>query len=82
MIIEVGKGHLRIQLGSRNVRILGEMFFPGNNNLGFTVFSDLLINKHWEPPYEKQMLTINDVKIILDIARTEFQSEGHIFEIE
>lgn len=82
MILDIDRGHLRVRLGDRTVRVPGEMFFPGNDKMGFAVYSDLLLQQHWEAPHADQALTPEEMEAVLNDARAEFQRGGHTLEVE
>lgn len=45
MILDVSRGHIKVKIIDRVVTVQGEMFFPGNDKLGFVVYSDTI--KFW-----------------------------------
>ena len=82
MILDIDRGHLRVRLGERTVRIPGEMFFPGKDKMGFVVYSDLLPEQRWEAPHADALLTAQDIEAVLADVQTEFAKGGHSLDIE
>ncbi|BCF94923.1 hypothetical protein PPGU16_79900 (plasmid) [Paraburkholderia largidicola] len=56
------------------------MFFPGNDKLGFVVFSDSI--KFWDPPDQTSPVLSSEKNLILDDIRADFDRGGHTLEIE
>ncbi|WP_180727632.1 Imm74 family immunity protein [Paraburkholderia largidicola] len=80
MILDVSRGHIRVKIGNRVVTVQGEMFFPGNDKLGFVVFSDSI--KFWDPPDQTSPVLSSEKNLILDDIRADFDRGGHTLEIE
>lgn len=80
MILEVSRGHIKVKIGERTATIPGEMFFPKKDKLGFAVFSNSI--KNWDPPDQTSPITPEELAVILDEIRADFQKGGHTLEVE
>jgi len=80
MILDVSRGHIKVKIIDRVVTVLGEMFFPGNDKLGFVVYSDSI--KFWDPPDQSSPISPVEKQLILDDIRADFTKGGHTLEIE
>jgi len=58
----------------------GEMFFPENDKLGFSLsIKDI---KDWDEPYDNVKLTSTEIENVIDDIRQDFAKGGHTLEIE
>jgi hypothetical protein len=80
MILDVSRGYIRVKIADRVATVQGEMFFPGNDKLGFVVYSDSI--KFWDPPDQASTISSSERKLILDDIRADFDRGGHTLEIE
>lgn len=80
MILEVSRGHIKVQLGEKVATAQGEMFFPGNDKMGFLLYRGAL--KFWDAPNQNLHMTIDDVNMVIDDIRADFLKGGHVLEIE
>ncbi|KEA04227.1 hypothetical protein A6U85_16665 [Agrobacterium sp. 13-626] len=80
MIFDVSRGHIKVKILDRVATVQGEMFFPGNNKMGFAVFSDTI--KFWDPPDQAVLISGAEKQAILDDIRAEFAKGGHTLEVE
>ncbi|TCR62903.1 Imm74 family immunity protein [Rhizobium sp. BK376] len=80
MIQEVSRGHIRVKIIDRVATVQGEMFFPGNDKLGFVVYSDTI--KFWDPPHQALPILPAEKQFILDDIIADFAKGGHTLEIE
>ena len=80
MIIDVTRGHIKVQLLGRTATVQGEMFFPGNDKMGFVVYSDTL--KFWDEPNRAVMISESEKQLILDDIKADFEKGGHTLEVE
>lgn len=80
MILEVSRSFIKVKLDERIATVKGEMFFSGNDKLGFAVFLAEL--KHWDAPYDSTAISSQDVSQILDDIRADFAKGGHTLEVE
>jgi len=80
MIIEVSRGHIQVKIGDRTATAQGEMFFPGNEKMGFVLYRGSL--KFWNAPNQNQMLTVGDVDMVVADIQADFSKGGHTLEVE
>lgn len=80
MILEISRGYLKIQVANKVATIQGEMFFPGGGKLGFVLYRNSL--KHWDLPHENQVLTEEEVQMVIDEIEAEFSRKGHMLDVE
>ncbi|MGY5810172.1 Imm74 family immunity protein [Rhizobium sp. LEGMi198b] len=80
MILDVSRGHIKVNILDRIATVQGEMFFPGNDKLGFAVFSDTI--DFWDPPDQALPISAAEKQAILDDIKAEFAKGGHTLEIE
>lgn len=80
MILEVSRGHIKVELGGRVATVPGEMFFPPDDKLGFAVFKDQI--SAWDAPHELDQLTSDDVRSIIDEIEQDFAKGGHTLVVE
>lgn len=80
MILEVSRGHIQVKIGDRTATAQGEMFFPGNDKIGFVLYRGTL--RFWDAPYQDQIMTVNDVDMVVADIQADFFSGGHILEVE
>ncbi|WP_369124957.1 MULTISPECIES: Imm74 family immunity protein [unclassified Pseudomonas] len=80
MILEVSRGHVRVQVGGRVVTVQGEMFFPKNEKMGFVLYRDSI--RTWDKPNELDALTADEVNSLIAEIQDEFSRGGHTLEIE
>lgn len=80
MIIEIARGHIRLQFGGRIVTIEGEAYASGYGSPNFVAYRSSI--RRWDPPYES--LTIDDEtkgEILIDLA-SRMKEKGMSIEIE
>lgn len=80
MILNIDRGHLRVQLGEKIATIPGEMFLPANGKTGFLVYLDQI--DYWEPKASKQPISGSDITAIMDDIKAEFVKHGYTVEFE
>ena len=80
MILDVSRGHIKVKIMGRIATVQGEMYFPGNDKLGFVVYSDSI--KLWDPPDQTLPISSAEKQLIVDDIRAEFISGGHTLEVE
>ena len=80
MILEVSRGHIKVKIMDRIATVQGEMFFPGNDKLGFVVYSDMI--KFWDSPDQAVAISPTEKQLILDDIKADFDSGGHTLDIE
>ncbi|BCL90889.1 Imm74 family immunity protein [Ralstonia pseudosolanacearum] len=80
MILDVTRGHIRVQLLGRTATVQGEMFFPGNSKVGFVAYSDNL--RFWDAPHEALAISESDKQLIFEDIKADFGKGGHTLEIE
>lgn len=80
MILEVSRGHIKVKIMDRIATVQGEMFFPGNDKLGFVVYSDTI--KFWDSPDQAVAISLTEKQLILDDIKADFDSGGHTLDIE
>ncbi|SEA67766.1 Imm74 family immunity protein [Paraburkholderia sartisoli] len=80
MILEVSRGHIKVKILDRVATVGGEMFFPGNDKLGFVVYSDTI--SFWSPPDQAIPISPTEKQLILDDIKADFAKGGHTLDIE
>ena len=80
MIVNITRGHIKIEINNRVAIVQGEMFFPEDNKLGFVVYSDTI--RFWEKPHESIPISNTEKQLILNDIAADFSKEGHTLEIE
>lgn len=80
MILDVSKGHIKVEIRGKVITVPGEMFFPANEKIGFAVFENQI--QKWDYPNESIGLTPEDVQEIIEDIRQDFSKGGHILEVE
>ncbi|MHA6897176.1 Imm74 family immunity protein [Ralstonia pseudosolanacearum] len=80
MILDVSRGQIKVKIIDRVVTVQGEMFFPGNDKLGFVVYSDTI--KFWDPPDQALPISPAEKQLILEDIRADFAKGGHTLEVE
>lgn len=80
MILEVSRGYIRVKIGGKTATAQGEMFFPGNNKMGFVLYKGSL--RFWDAPDQDQHMSIDDVDMVINDIQTDFSKGGHTLEVE
>ena len=80
MILEVSRGHIKVNIRGRVIRVPGEMFFPPNDKMGFAIYKNEI--KSWEPPDDSEQLTSDEIKEVIECIRQDFAKGGHTLEVE
>jgi hypothetical protein len=80
MILNVSRGQIKVKILDRIATVGGEMFFPGNDKLGFVVYLDTI--GFWDPPDQFTPISPTDKQLILDDIKAEFAKGGHTLDIE
>ncbi|WP_406868198.1 Imm74 family immunity protein [Paraburkholderia fungorum] len=80
MILDVSRGHIKVKIMNRVATVQGEMFFPGNDKLGFVVYSDTI--KFWDAPDQAVAISPTEKQLILDDIKADFASGGHTLDVE
>lgn len=80
MILDVSKGHIKVEFDGRRVTVPGEMFFPPNNKMGFAIFKNDI--KYWDKPNENMKLSDEDISNVINDIKIDFEKGGHTLEIE
>jgi hypothetical protein len=80
MILNIDRGHIRVQLGERIATVPGEMFSAANGKMGFVVYLDQI--DYWEPKAAKLRISGNEIAAIVDDIKAEFTKTGHTVEFE
>ncbi|OIQ89980.1 hypothetical protein GALL_281180 [mine drainage metagenome] len=55
------------------------MFFPGNDKLGFVVYSDTI--RFWDPPDQAIPILATEKQLILDDIQADFTKGDHTLEL-
>lgn len=83
MILEVSRGHIQVKIGDRTATAQGEtataqgeMFFPGNDKMGFVLYRRSL--KFWNAPNENQIMTVDDVDMVVADIQADFYKGGYL----
>lgn len=80
MILDVSRGHIKVKIMNRVATVQGEMFLPGNDKLGFVIYSDTI--KFWDAPHQAIPISATEKQLILDDIRADFDSGGHTLDVE
>jgi len=56
------------------------MFFPGDDKMGFVLYRGSL--KYWNAPHKNQIMTVDDVDMVVSDIQADFSKGGHTLEIE
>ncbi|MHC8335205.1 Imm74 family immunity protein [Pseudomonas sp. LB3P25] len=80
MILEISRGYIQVKIGDRVATAQGEMFFPGNDKIGFVLYRGSL--KFWDAPDRNQILTADDINMVIDDIQADFSKGGHTLEVE
>lgn len=80
MILDITRGHIKVKIGGKTVTLQGEMFFPGNDKMGFVLYRNSI--KNWDEPNQDLPITPDEVDAIMDDIRNDFAKGGHTFEVE
>ncbi|WP_301213684.1 Imm74 family immunity protein [Yersinia sp. 22-579] len=80
MVLEVSRGHIQVKIGDRTVTLQGDMSFPGNDKIGFVLYRGAL--RFWDTPNQSQVMTVDDVDMIVADIQADFSRGGHTLEVE
>lgn len=80
MILEVSRGHIKVELLGKRLTVPGEMFFPPDEKMGFVVFEKGI--KSWDEPNAGVALTKAEVDAVIEDIRQDFAKGGHTLEVE
>jgi hypothetical protein len=80
MLLEVTRGHIKVKIGEKTATLQGEMFFPGDNKIGFVLYTNSI--KSWDSPNHGQPISPADSQAIIADIQDDFTKGGHILEIE
>jgi hypothetical protein len=80
MILKIDRGHIEVEIGDRIAIVQGEMFFPGNEKMGFVLYLDTI--DFWEPKIDQQAISKEDADAIISDIQADFAKGGHTLEIE
>ena len=80
MILEVSRGHIKVEIRGREITVPGEMFFPPNDKMGFAVFKSEI--KSWDSSNDSDMLTKEEIEEVIKDIQEDFARGGHTLEIE
>jgi hypothetical protein len=79
MIVEVSRGHIKVQLDEKVAIVQGEMFFPPNGKMGFVIFKNTIM--HWSEP-NGELISIIDIDRIVANIRVDFEKCGNVLDVE
>lgn len=80
MIISIDRGTIKVSLDGKIISVPGEMFFPPNEKIGFSIYLEGL--KHWDYPHHEIAFSGDDIARIIDDIRQDFEKGGHTLEFE
>ena len=80
MILEVSRGHIKVEIRGRILTVPGEMFFPPNDKMGFAIFKNEI--KSWDSPDDRDLLTDEEIDEVIRDIQEDFAKGGHTFVIE
>lgn len=78
MVIDISRGHIKVKVGEKIATLEGEMFFPGNDKMGFVLYRDSI--KRWDN--QDQTISPTEVEAIINEIQLDFAKGGHILELE
>ena len=81
-ILEINRGHVKVQVGEKTVTVYGEalMRVEGVNDIDFVLYSDTV--KNWDAPANAEKISAADKKKILDFIKKDFTARKNKLEIE
>lgn len=74
MIIEITRGHIRLQIDNKVVTVRGEALLSGNDLPAYVVYSDSIQN--WDPPHENVIIDHHLKNKIIEILKTEIANKN------
>jgi hypothetical protein len=79
MIIEIARGHIRIQMNGRTVTVGGEMLVPSPGLADFLIYQSSIAR--WDPPYNNEIISDPERIIITLAIRDELGALGRVVEV-
>jgi hypothetical protein len=80
MILEVSRGHIKVEIFGKTITVPGEMFFPPNEKMGFAIFVDKI--SCWDKPDDSIKLTNEEIDAVIAEIKKDFKKGGHTLEVE
>lgn len=80
MILEISRGHVKVKIGDRAATLQGEMFFPGDDKIGFVLYKRDI--KFWDTPDHNQAMTPGEIEMVIADIQADLSKGGHILEID
>ena len=78
MLTEITRGHVRIQVGERTVRVSGEMLIPTPGLPDFQIYRNSV--RGWDPPFENEPIDAATSGHILNQIKLELEKMGRVVE--
>ncbi len=80
MIIEITRGHIRLEIDQKTVTVQGEALLARYGELDFVLYSSSI--GCWDAPYASEVIDATMKRRILDEVVADFQNRGMRVEIE
>ena len=79
-LLEIARGHLRVQNGSRSVTIYGEAFLRGYGSPDFVLYQNSI--EKWDVPYGQEVVTPAEKQQLIQFLIEEFPRKKMSLEIQ
>lgn len=80
LIVNLTRGHIVLKVDEKTVIIYGEGLLRGFHSPDFVVFANSI--KHWDAPHDRDEISIEEKREILDFLTEEFARRNMRIEIE
>jgi len=79
-LIEITRGHLKVQAGAKGVTIYGEAFLRGYGSPDFLLFKNSI--EKWDVPNDQEGVTPAEKEQLIQFLKEEFSRRKMFLEIE
>ncbi|WP_394825178.1 Imm74 family immunity protein [Pendulispora albinea] len=79
-VVEVTRGHIRVQVGDRSLTIQGEGHLPAPGSPGYLIYANSI--RAWDPPHQSDALDLAQKKDILTGVLRHFDAKGTHYTVE
>lgn len=79
-VIEISRGHVRVQNGAKSVTMYGEALFGGEGSADFVLYQDTI--KKWDAPNGHEDVTPAEKDQLIQFLKEEFPRRKMLLEIE
>lgn len=79
-IIEIARGHLRIEEDGRLITVRGEAHLRGHGSPDFVIYKSGM--QHWDAPDDARRLTADDQRRLINFIEAEFLKRDMRVEFE